>query len=248
MKELFRSSGRALSAPRMTRREALALVGGLSAAALMGNCGSSAGESSTISGLDVQLGSAALGSTCTVYPQQTEGPYYLDLDLLRRDLAEGRPGTPLIIALQVSEADGCAPLKGVAVDIWHCDAAGVYSGYPGQLGSLNTTGQRFLRGTQVTDEEGRVQFETIYPGWYPGRTTHIHFKVHLSDTSEATSQLYFPEDLTAAVYRSSPYSAHGQKDTSNTSDGVARGNLPPLAVITAKGSGYLAALGVVVAS
>jgi protocatechuate 3,4-dioxygenase beta subunit len=235
----------------MTRREALALVGGLGAAALLGNCGpadSSASESNTISGLDAQSGSAALGSTCTVYPQQTEGPYYLDLDLLRRDIAEGRPGTPLTVAIQVLGAVGCAPLKGVAVDIWHCDAGGVYSGYPGQLGGLNTAGQRFLRGTQVTDEEGRVRFETLYPGWYPGRTTHIHFKVHLSSTSEATSQFYFPEELTAAVYRGSPYSAHGQKDTSNTGDGVARGNLPPLLALRARGSGYLATLSVVVAS
>ncbi|MCL4236442.1 MAG: hypothetical protein KJ042_18215, partial [Deltaproteobacteria bacterium] len=137
-------------------------------------------------------------------------------------------------------------IKDIAVDIWHCDADGVYSGYPGQLGGLDTTGLTFLRGTRITDTDGRARFVTIYPGWYPGRTTHIHFKVHVTGTLEATSQLYFSEDITAAVYATAPYSARGQKDTTNLGDGVTPGFVPPLLAVTPDGAGYAAALTVTV--
>lgn len=192
---------------------------------------------------------AARAATCTVYPQQVEGPYYLDRRLLRRDLTEGRSGTPLTLRLRIVSAPGCAPLPGLAVDVWHCDAAGVYSGYPGQLGGVVTSGETFLRGTQLTDAEGRVEFRTIYPGWYPGRTTHVHFKVHLSRTAEAVSQLYFPEDVTHAVYSAAPYRARGQKDTSNARDGVVRfGGMPPLVSVAPAGGGaYAASLTIAVA-
>lgn len=183
--------------------------------------------------------------TCTLYPQQTEGPYYVDGDMLRADLREDREGTLLVLELQVLRADGCTPLANAAVDVWHCDAAGVYSGFQGQLGGLNTTGQIFLRGTQLTGADGRVQFTTIYPGWYPGRTTHIHFKVHLSPTEEVTSQLYFPEDLNRQVYETDPYAEHGQKDTSNLADGFA-GSAPLLAV-TSTLLGYAASMAITVA-
>jgi len=193
---------------------------------------------------------AAPGETCTVYPQQTEGPYYVDRRLLRSDIVEGRNGTPLMLAIQVVSASDCAPLGGVAVDVWHCDAAGRYSGYPGQLGGVDTSGETFLRGTQITGDDGRVQFRTIYPGWYPGRTTHVHFKVHVSSTAEATSQMYFPEDLTSIVYSADPYRARGQKDTRNARDGVARSRgIPPLLSLgAASGGGYVASLTVVVAT
>lgn len=183
--------------------------------------------------------------TCTLYPQQTEGPYYVDGDMLRADLREDRQGTLLVLDLLVLSADGCTPLANAAVDIWHCDAAGVYSGFQGQLGGLNTTGQIFLRGTQLTGADGRVQFTTIYPGWYPGRTTHIHFKVHLSATREVTSQLYFPEDVNRDVYETDPYAAHGQKDTSNMADGFA-GSAPLLAVAGTL-MGYAASMAITVA-
>jgi protocatechuate 3,4-dioxygenase beta subunit len=183
--------------------------------------------------------------SCTLYPQQTEGPYYVDGEMLRADVREDREGTLLVLQLQVLSADGCTPLGNAAVDIWHCDAAGVYSGFQGQLGGLNTTGQIFLRGTQLTDADGRVQFTTIYPGWYPGRTTHIHFKVHLSPTQEVTSQLYFPEALNSEVYETAPYAEHGQKDTSNLADGFA-GSAPLLAV-TSTLMGYAASMAITVA-
>lgn len=175
---------------------------------------------------------SADSGTCVLYPQETQGPFYLNLDLLRSDIREGKPGTELELDLRILRLGDCAPLASVAVDVWHCDASGVYGGFPGQLGGLDTTGQTFLRGTQVTDAEGHVVFRTIYPGWYPGRTTHIHFKVHVTATREAISQLYFPEDVTQAVYQAPPYDAHGQKDTSNAVDATAHtGGFPPLLTI-----------------
>jgi protocatechuate 3,4-dioxygenase beta subunit len=244
-------------AVELTRRDAFALVGGLTAAALVGGCSTSqhgtAGEPDAgTPGPDGGPGPADGGdggATCTVYPRQTEGPFYLDLDLLRRDVTEGRPGASLSLLMVIVGTNGCVPQRDVAVDIWHCDVGGLYSGYAGQLGGVDTTGEKFMRGTQVTGDDGRVQFDTVYPGWYPGRTTHIHFKVHVAATREATSQLYFPEEVTAAVYRTAPYDARGQKDTSNAADGVNRaGGVPPLVAVSAReGGGYVATLTVSVA-
>ncbi len=220
-------------------------VGGAagSAGATTGGAGGSAGSGAAPGG----GGSGGSSAVCTVYPAETEGPYYLNLDLLRSDIREDKQGTELDLEIVVQRASDCTPIKDAAVDVWHCDADGVYSGYPGQLGGLDTTGQKFLRGTQVTGADGRVSFVTIYPGWYPGRTTHIHFKVHVSTTSVATSQMYFPEDVTSAVYTVAPYAARGQKDTSNLADGVVAGNLPPLLVLSKTATGYTATLTVTVA-
>jgi protocatechuate 3,4-dioxygenase beta subunit len=217
----------------LSRRDfARGVAGGL-AAALVGACGRRADAALAPPGV-----SASAPPSCTLYPRQTEGPYYLDVDLLRRDVRDGRTGAPLRLELQVVSAASCAPLEGLVVDIWHCDAAGRYSGYPGQPGGGATTGETFLRGSQITAADGRVRFDTIYPGWYPGRTTHVHFKVHLSATSEATSQLYFPEEVTAAVYAAPPYAARGRKDTSNAADGVARGRGgPTVASVFSDGAG-----------
>ena len=213
------------------------MIGALSvpSAALLGACGGSRTES------------PSAGAKCTLYPAETEGPFYVNLDLVRTNITEGKQGLPLALAIRVMSSTSCKPLANVAVDIWHCDAGGVYSGYPGQLGGTDTTGQKFLRGTQLTDALGRAQFDTIYPGWYPGRTTHIHFKVHTSSTSEATSQLYFPEDVTSLVYQSAPYVSHGQKDTTNVGDSVTQGNVPPLLVLQKNATGYAATLDVAVA-
>lgn len=241
-----------------TRRAFFAGAAG-GAVALLSGCASSSSQApasggATSSGGATGSGGASAGGggtgsvSCTVYPAQTAGPFYLDLDLLRGDVTEAKPGTPLTLRITVQRAADCALLKDVPVDIWHCDAGGIYSGYPGQLGGLDTTGQKFLRGTQVTDANGRVEFTTIYPGWYPGRTTHIHFKVHPSKTTEAVSQLYFPEDTSSEVYKSGAYAAHGQKDTSNNGDGVVAGKLPPLLVLEKTASGWSAALTVSVAS
>jgi protocatechuate 3,4-dioxygenase beta subunit len=175
----------------ITRRQALRKVGGFAAVAWVGcasdpgesgaggdaddsgaldSGGDSSGDSGRVDSGDSSGDSGPLDTggdvsgTCTVYPEQTEGPFYLDLDSLRSDVREGKEGTPLSLVIEVIDGEACQPMSGVAVDIWHCDAGGVYSGYPGQLGGLDTTGEQFLRGTQVTGDDGRVQFETIYPG------------------------------------------------------------------------------------
>lgn len=226
------------SRKRANRRTFLVGASSATAAALLG-CGKAPKSSS---------GENPGNAACTVYPEQTEGPFYLDGELVRSDIAEGKPGIPLKLTLEVVSAADCAPLPSAAVDVWHCDASGVYSGYPGQLGGLDTSGQKFMRGTQVSDATGRVVFQTIYPGWYPGRTTHIHFKVRGSGGWEATSQMYFPEDVSAAVYGAEqPYVARGQKDTSNAADGVATGTLPLVELVKTAG-GYEATLRISVAA
>ncbi len=230
--------------------------GGTSAISAQPDTGASATDASltedrpTLDVVSVDSGFVDASNTCTVYPRQTEGPYYLTRSSVRQDITEGKPGMPLRLVVEVVDAVGCAVVANIPVDIWHCDAVGVYSGYPGQLGGLNTTGQTFLRGTQITGESGRAEFATIYPGWYPGRTTHIHFKVHRTSTTEATSQIYFPEDVNAQVYLTGVYAARGQKDTPNANDGVVRqSSLPALATITRNGAGEMVAtIRVVVAS
>jgi protocatechuate 3,4-dioxygenase beta subunit len=228
--------------------------GGRSGAGNSGSGGSSGAAGSTTGGSSGASGAAGNAGTggetdsgrCALYPQQTPGPFYLDLDLVRSDITEGKPGTLLTLEIQVV-GESCAPIRDAIVDVWQCDAAGVYAGFAGQLGGLDTTGQTFLRGSQITDADGRAVFKTIYPGWYPGRTTHIHFKVHLSPTSEVTSQLYFPEDVTTGVYQSPPYAARGQKDTSNAADGTAQmGGFPPVLAVTQGASGLIAKLSVTV--
>ncbi len=208
-----------------------------------GGSGGAAGTGGGAGGTSGAGGSNA----CVLYPEQAEGPFYVDLGDLRQDITEGKPGASMRLVVEVRD-ESCAPLKDLAVDVWHCDAAGVYSGFMGQLGGLDTSGQTFLRGTQVTDAAGVAVFDTIYPGWYPGRTTHIHFKVHVSSTMEATSQIYFPEEVTADVYEAAPYDERGQKDTPNAGDGIAVANPAPLAEVQGDASvGYTATIVVTVA-
>jgi len=179
---------------------------------------------------------------CTAYPRQTPGPFALYPELERSDITDGKLGVPLELEIRVVSGPDCAALGQVVVDLWHCDADGVYSGFAGQLGGVDTTGQRFLRGAQVSDADGKLRFSSIYPGWYPGRTTHIHFSIYLGANLRATSQLYFPELVTESVYRLPPYAARGQKNTSNQADGVVHGLLPPLLAVRQQGSVYQASL------
>ena len=162
---------------------------------------------------------------CAIMPQAEEGPYYLDPELERSDIAEGREGVPLTVRLQVVDRE-CRPLAGKRVDIWHCDAQGLYSGYPGQGDGrdVDTSGQKFLRGVQVSDLNGIVAFATIYPGWYRGRTTHIHFKVFLGERTVLTGQMFFPDDLSEHIFTTvAPYNDRsGTRDVMNRDDRVAR--------------------------
>jgi protocatechuate 3,4-dioxygenase beta subunit len=161
-------------------------------------------------------------NVCMVQREVTEGPFYIDSGLVRRDITEGRPGAPLRLNLQVVTAD-CAPVPGARVDIWHCDAEGIYSGVT-NMGAEDTTGQTFLRGTQTTGADGVAIFDTIYPGWYRGRTTHIHTKIFLNDQTVLTSQIFFPDALSAYLFRSvPPYNARGAtRDTMNAGDSIAK--------------------------
>ncbi|MEM6325810.1 MAG: intradiol ring-cleavage dioxygenase [Bacteroidota bacterium] len=227
----------------LSRREVLALLGTGSAALLVG-CGTSTAESAAAS----PSVTSAPGSPCLVKPEQTEGPFFFEDDLFRRDIrmdtASGAmsAGVPLTLTIGVSrvaEAE-CLPLQGALVDIWHCDADGAYSGYA----SEGTEGRNFLRGVQRTDAAGEASFLTVYPGWYRGRAVHIHLKVRTSEDADAyefTSQLYFPDDLSRTVFEQAPYAREGTR-VSNDRDGIYRrgGGADLLLAPVPDGDGYTA--------
>jgi len=168
---------------------------------------------------------------CVLTPEQTEGPYYIPKEKVRSNITEHRPGTPLKLRINVVDASTCKPIKGAAVDVWHCDAGGIYSGFmsasavgqPGGNGGP-TDKRAFLRGIQLTNARGYCEFQTIYPGWYRGRTVHIHVKVHLGTSVGHvvhTGQLYFSDSLTAKAYQSEPYKARATaRDTFNNTDSI----------------------------
>jgi protocatechuate 3,4-dioxygenase beta subunit len=188
---------------------------------------------------------------CVVSPELTEGPYFVDERLHRSDIRSDpvnnsvKAGVPLRLTLRVSQVyrGGCTALPGAMVDIWHCDALGVYSDVedPG----FNTKGQKFLRGYQVTDENGIVAFTTIYPGWYQGRTVHIHFKVRSGAGSgqhyEFTSQLFFDDALSDQVFAAKPYANKGRRTERNEDDLIFRESGGQLTlVVTSIDEGYTA--------
>ena len=176
-----------------------------------------------------------------ISPRQTAGPFYFDAGLVRRDITEGRPGAPLVVAFRLVHADSCQPIRDAVVDIWHADAVGQYSGYRGQGDDgTDTSGETFLRGIQVTDAEGLAEFDTIYPGSYSGRTVHIHFKAYTDERSFITSQLYFPDEATDVVFTGEPYASRGPRRTTNANDGIFNADL--LARVTHDADGYVASL------
>jgi len=226
-----RTIGRVLS-----RRSALALFGAAGYSVWMGRA--------------TALGQGTTASACVARPAQMEGPYFVDEALdrtdLRSDPTDGtvKPGIPLELAFVVSGmlGNGCRPIPGALVDVWQCDHLGVYSDVEDP--SFNTKGKRFLRGYQVTDPAGRARFTTIYPGWYPGRTVHIHFKIRSPRTRqpggyEFTSQLYFDDRVTDLVFQDEPYAARGTRSTRNVGDGIfRRGGAQLLLDLTRKAPGY----------
>ena len=185
---------------------------------------------------------------CVLTPAQTEGPYFVDERLERSDIradpATGtvKPGALLTLEMAIFAVDGarCVPAANAIVDVWHCDATGVYSDANDM--SFSTRGSKFLRGYQVADANGRVRFTTIYPGAYPGRAVHIHFKVRTKPRGEFTSQLYFDDALTDRVHANAPYAgaADGAR-TRNARDGLYRRGGPELQLdVVGDGSGYRA--------
>lgn len=164
----------------------------------------------------------AAADICVITPETTAGPFYFDPRLVRSDITDGRSGLPLRLRLQVVD-EVCAPIETARIDIWHCDALGQYSGYPDQPGSVSTVGKTFLRGTQFTDAAGLASFESIYPGWYPGRTPHIHFRVFIGDTDTLTGQIFFDDAVSDRVYAEhADYARQGNRGTRNGNDGIAR--------------------------
>ncbi|MDX2247778.1 MAG: T9SS type A sorting domain-containing protein [Bacteroidia bacterium] len=156
---------------------------------------------------------------CVLVPSETRGPYPLDLSsntsMFRQAINETKTGVPFTLKLNlVNINNDCAPIPSARVDVWHCDKDGVYSGY--QQPGANTVGQTFCRGIQLTDANGQVTFTTVYPGWYAGRITHIHFEIYLNSVLSVTSQVAFPQTTTSEVYNSTLYAAKGQ-NTSVTS-------------------------------
>jgi len=206
----------------LSRREVLTLLGASGAALMTG----------AAFVLPVPRVRRASLPDCMARPQQTQGPYFVDERLNRSDIRTDplsgavSPGVPIALTFLVSRVTpgGCEPLPGAQVDLWQCDALGIYSDVtdPG----FNTAGQKFLRGYQVTDAAGQVVFRTIYPGWYAGRTVHMHFKVRTPGSStraaEFTSQLYFDDALTDRVHLTPPYAGKGRRTTRNTADRIFR--------------------------
>jgi protocatechuate 3,4-dioxygenase beta subunit len=220
----------------LTRRRALLRLGGFAATTL----GAGAWAADALVDADdaaaAGAGPAGVASgavTCVLTPELTEGPYYIDGEKVRRDITEGKPGTPLRLRLTVVDASTCKPIKGATVDIWHADAGGVYSGFG--AGSSNRT---FMRGIQRTDAKGLALFRTVYPGWYMGRAVHIHLKVHLGGSVVHTGQLFFPERMTDLAYRKAPYSSRPGPDTRNANDSIfVNGGKRSLLKVVADGAG-----------
>jgi protocatechuate 3,4-dioxygenase beta subunit len=225
----------------LSRREALAFLGATGALLFLGCSDSSATSSDT----------GDTSSSCVVRPELTEGPYYVDEELLRSDIrsdpSDGtiRPGALLALTFNVSSAvsNACSPLAGAIVDLWHCDALGVYSDVLDP--SFNTSGKKFLRGYQVTGSDGVARFTTIYPGWYQGRAVHIHFKIRSAASAasayEFTSQLFFDDSLTDQVHATEPYASKEQRTLRNSGDGIYTSGGSQLVLnVTGTADGYAA--------
>jgi protocatechuate 3,4-dioxygenase beta subunit len=222
---------------RLTRRASLLRLAGAAAAVGGGAAALGHHDADAAGPLAVSTGAVA----CVLTPELTEGPYYVPGERLRRDITEGKPGTPLLLRLTVLNASTCRPVANAAVDVWHCDALGAYSG-----DVANNPGTNFLRGVQKTNAKGVATFQTIYPGFYNGRAVHIHVKVHVRGNVVHTGQLFFPAAVTNAVYAKAPYSSHGTTpDTPNAADAIYRnGGSKGMLALRRSGGGYVGSIAV----
>ncbi|MFD4366779.1 protocatechuate dioxygenase [Rhodococcus sp. NPDC058521] len=299
---------------RVSRRRALALGGTVGLGGLIAACGGNGPTGAAVT--ESTAASATTGAdgatvaellaqapNCVMSVEETQGPYWFDVDSIRTDIREDRPGTKLQLALRVQDVTGCpadgsgaSVVSGAVVEIWHCDAGGVYSGFesgsngggggrppegapdggiggpppgdgngppegggaPGGMGSSGETSNgsysvgdsesattddgTYLRGAQPTDADGIAQFTTIFPGWYRGRTTHIHVKVHVDKKTVLTTQLFFDEALIDEINATSPYNEHTgrESNTDNSNDNIYDDT--GLMTVGKQGDGYLAVI------
>lgn len=201
----------------LTRREALATLGVGSGALATGRWAS--GEGAEVAPTAGEEEIARTLPACVVRPEQTEGPFFVDVGLDRSDIRSD-PSTSA-----VSEGVPLELRTGALIDVWQCDAAGVYWGVEDDGAPASASERKFLRGHQRTDDNGVARFTTIFPGWYRGRAVHVHFKVRTDVAGqpyEFTSQLYFDEDLIDRVHAQAPYAARGRRTTTNADDGIFR--------------------------
>lgn len=244
----------------ITRRRALAVTGGTVAAGGLAFAGYQAAfaDEATSEATTEATATATSSSTTTcmtLMTSVTEGPYYLDGALVRKDITEGKSGVPLTLRLTVVDAtDGCTPVPGAAVEIWHCDAWGYYSGYttanpggsaPAESEDGSTANDKtYLRGYQIANANGVVKFETIFPGWYTPRTCHIHVKVHTGGEKEDgtyeggkvnyTGQFFFDDEIAQEIFTLEPYSQHSGSYTTLDNDMVYDGGGASSGLLTLK--------------
>ena len=236
---------------RVTRRGAIQVLGSVVAVGFLSDCGGgdpSSPTSASSSATGAATSAATTNAQCVVTPAETDGPYFVDERLNRSDIRSD-PATGVVKAgvvldltvmlSQISAAGACTPLAGALVDMWHCDALGVYS----DISQQASLGQEFLRGYQTSDANGGVRFTTVYPGWYSGRAVHIHFKVRTNPDGakglEFTSQMFFDESLTDVVHAQAPYSSKGRRNTTLATDSIYQsGGTSLLVPLSGSGSGY----------
>jgi len=195
---------------RIRRREALVGLGAAGAGGAFALWKATSGNGADLA--EKAASTAARADQCVLQPELTEGPYDVDGAVFRKNITEGKPGERLDLEFVVQDAESCEPIRNATVEIWHADAEGAYS-------TFNAPGD-FLRGQQKSDEKGRAEFRTVFPGWYTGRTPHIHLKVHLNGNTVHTGQVFFEDDEAAKVYRTGVYADRGTQDTTNAADGI----------------------------
>ncbi|UBU15872.1 peptidase associated/transthyretin-like domain-containing protein [Nonomuraea gerenzanensis] len=242
---------------RVSRRRMITGIGSLGFGGLFTAGAQATSEPDTYAKADALFAKAR---TCTLAPSTQQGPYYFETRALRSDLREDRQGVRLRLAIKVQDGQTCRPLPRSVVEIWHCDAAGLYSGAEAESRdalSGKDTGKiepgekfadmrpsdrrRYLRGTQVADADGIVRFTTVWPGWYPGRTVHIHVMVVVDGTRALCTELMFDEALNRKVLALPPYQGHEKpRDTFNGNDPIFKDGM--LAHVTQDGDGYLAVI------